>query len=413
MQQESPYEQIGHSLYRFQSALRESGSSLEEFIEAHYHRRWESDALYRVMAVRTSLVGGMQEYLARKGLLNLERVQLSLVTDPLAHDVEHTPSVHFKGQPYVTTHSMIYSKFLACHNPRISGVFVDSPNIRLEIASPDGGQRGKYLIDFSQLDVEVRRRRGVGLDDYYDRPEEVAGILREDYRTALRFFEGMVRAGVERVLERDEEHLEGLGVALELPAGEFPLFYLDEGLAKHGRHEVEARLGEETGSPFFWIGGLMRENYDLIYPYLRRDGTRRSVSDFTSREIFNYDLCIKSTVRATGKQTLAREVLSGAIREWLPEPIVARLLDNRILPAAPVFSDGGIENLDELGGYGPFLMVANRRDAEGRSTFPDTFGGGIGVERTLWALLRGPQVEHIEDVTCFGKNPDSHPLYLF
>jgi hypothetical protein len=63
---------------------------------------------------------------------------------------------------------------------------------------------------------------------------------------------------------------------------------------RHGRTDVEAKLGEETGSPFFWAGGHMRENYDLIYPYLRRDGTRRAMEEFTSREIYNFDLCARS-----------------------------------------------------------------------------------------------------------------------
>jgi aspartyl/asparaginyl-tRNA synthetase len=411
--QDEAYTHIGQSLFHFQAALQTNGSNLAEFIEQSYAERWCSDALYHVMAVRTSFVSGMQDFLIRRGLLNLERVQMSLVTDPLAHDVEHTPSIPYKGQEYVTTHSMIYSKFLACHNPRIPGVFVDSPNIRLEIASPDGEQRGKYLVDFSQLDVEVRRNRGVDLETYFDRPNEVTDLLRADYEGATRFFEEMFRGGLERVLEWNEDDLAALGVAVDIPAEPFPLFYLDEAQEKFDRSEIEARLGEQTDAPFFWIGGLMRENYDLIYPYLQRDGSRRDLASFTSPEIFNYDLCVKSRPRTGGQSTPAKEVLSGAIREWLPEPIIARLLDNRILTTAPVFRDGGIENIDELGGYGPFLMMTHRRDARGQTTFPDTFGAGIGIERALWAFLRGPEVQHIEDVTCFGKNPDSHPLYLF
>jgi aspartyl/asparaginyl-tRNA synthetase len=410
--QERPYERIGRALYRYQSALRENGTSLRDYIERRYLQRWESDGIYRVMAIRTALMSGMQEFLVKERLLNLERVQMSLVTDPLAHDVEHVPSFDYKGHPYVATHSMIYSKFLACHNPHLRGVFVDSPNIRLEVEMPDRAQPGKYLADFSQLDVEVRRNRGVTQDDYYDRPAEVGEILRSDWEEALRFFEGMVRAGVGRALDTSEEHLEALGVRLEVPDGPFPVFPLDEAVERHGRADVEAKLGAETGSPFFWVGGLMRENYDLIYPYLRRDGTRRTMEEFTSREIYNFDLCARS-LPLTGASTPAREVLSGAVREWLPDPIVARLLDNRVIPKAPIFRDGEIENIDELGGYGPFLMVACRRDEAGQPTFPETFGGGIGVERFLWSILRGPVVETIEDVTCFGKNPDGPGLYLF
>lgn len=407
------YGQIGQSMLAFQSALQGRGTDLASFLESAYMDRWGSDTLLQVMAIRTSFLSGMQDHLIRLGLLNLERVQISLLTDPLAHEVEHTPTVAYKGQSYVTTHSMIYSKLLACTHPRMPGVFVDSPNLRLELPSTDGSQRGKYLVDFSQLDVEVRRNRGVHLDDYFDRPKEIRELLREDLEGALRFFEGMFRAGIERVLERNEVEVKALGVTIEPPSGPFPVFDLDDALTRHDRREVEAGLGMETDSPFFFVTGLMRENYDLVYPFLRRDGTRCPLSEVPSRDVYNYDLCVKSTLRSTGRATPAKEVLSGGIREWLPEPIVARLLDNCIIRTPPLISGGIIQNIEELGGYGPFLLVAHRRDVDGHSTFPDTFGGGVGIERALWAMLRGPLVQQIEDVTYFGKNPDSHPLYLF
>jgi hypothetical protein len=53
------------------------------------------------------------------------------------------------------------------------------------------------------------------------------------------------------------------------------------------------------------------------------------------------------------------------------------------------------------------------KDENGAPTFPETFGGGIGVERTLYALCRGPKLDKIDDITFFGKNPDSHQLYMF
>jgi len=72
-----------------------------------------------------------------------------------------------------------------------------------------------------------------------------------------------------------------------------------------------------------------------------------------------------------------------------------------------------IENINQLGGYGPFLLAVLMKDDTGRSTFPETYGGGIGIERTIYTLCRGPKVEKIDDVTFFGKNPDSHQIYLF
>ena len=129
--------------------------------------------------------------------------------------------------------------------------------------------------------------------------------------------------------------------------------------------------------------------------------------------IYNYDLCAKSIIRETGAQTPGLEILSGAVREWLYEAIVERLLDNGIIPVKPVIQDGNIKNIDELGGYGPFLLMTAKKDSQGRSAFPETFGGGIGVERALYAILRGPVLNKIDDITCFGKNPDSHQLYMF
>jgi aspartyl/asparaginyl-tRNA synthetase len=402
---------IGQSLFGFQSALKEAGSSLEDYLDKYYFHKWAGDALYAAMSLRTTFVNAMHQFLADEGLFNLERVQMSPVTDPLAHDVEYVPNIHYKGQLYVMTHSMIYSKFLALHNPRIRGIFVDSPNIRLEIESPDREQRGKYLIDFSQMDVEVRRNRGIDLEAYLKEPDKVKEILREDMEAGMDLFERLIIHAMTMLVEKNEEDLKRLGVAIEVPRQPFPRFRCDESKRKHGRG-YETKLGEEVDSTFFWITGLLRENYDLVYPYLRPEG-KVSLSEVGSDMIYNYDICAKSIIRDTGKQSPALEILSGAVREWIYEAIVERLLDNGIIPARPVIYEGNIKNIDELGGYGPFLMMTARRDAQGASTFPETFGGGIGIERALYAISRGPVLSKIDDLTCFGKNPDSHQLYMF
>ncbi len=398
---------IGKSLTGFQASLNKFGSSLDDYLAEHYVGKWTRDATLAALAIRTTFVGELHAFLIEEGLLNIDRVQLSLITDPLAHDIEHLPTIAYKGHRYVTTHSMIYLKFMACHHPDVKGVFVDSPNIRLEVESPTREQRGRYLIDFSQVDVELRRNSGLSLDDYYDRPERVRESLDADMERAFDLFERMLERAVSAVATRNATELKRLGVALETPTRPWPRFRLDEAIARYGLSKGEVQLGEETDACFFWITGLMRENYDLIYPYLARDGSRRSLDSFPSADIYNYDICARGIRLDNGKRTPAREILSGALREWLYEPIVERLLDNRILPAAPEIVDGNVMNLDALGGYGPFLLLA------ARGGFPDTFGGGVGLERSLWALLQGPEIERIEDVTLFGKNPDSHPIYLF
>jgi aspartyl/asparaginyl-tRNA synthetase len=402
---------IGQSLFSFQAALKQTGSSLAEHLDRYYYRKWVSDTLYAAMSLRTTFVTAMHQFLTEEGLFNMDRLQLSPVTDPLAHDVEYVPNIHYKGQLYVMTHSMIYAKFLACHHPRVKGIFVDSPNIRLEIESPDRTQRGKYLIDFSQMDVEVRRNRDVDLETYLKEPEKVKPILAEDMERGMDLFERLIVHAMTRIVEKNEEDLKALGVAIEVPERPFPRFKWDEAKRKYGVG-YEIKLGEQTKACFFWITGLLRENYDVIYPYLGSEG-KIPLSQVNSDMIYNYDICAKSIVRDTGNQTPALEILSGAVREWIHEAIVERLLDNGIIPARPVIFEGNIKNIDELGGYGPFLLMTSRKNTQGKPTFPDTFGGGIGVERTIYAICRGPQLKKIDDITCFGKNPDSHQLYMF
>jgi aspartyl/asparaginyl-tRNA synthetase len=404
---------IGEDLFHFQASLIQSGTNFEEFIRDNYVNKWIGDNIYAAMAIRTSFVTALHDFLTNEGLLNLERIQMSPITDPLAHDVEHVPTIHYKGMPYVTTHSMIYHKFMACFNPRLKGIFVDSPNIRLEIESPQRKQRGKYIIDFSQIDIEIRRNRGITFEQYKNEVDKVKGILKEDLEKAIDFFERMLIAGVTAILEKNEPELKDLGVALEVPKQPFPRLKHDEILKKYGLTDLDAKAGEEVSTQFFWVVGLMRENYDLIYPYIHPDESKIPISSFTSDMIYNYDICAKTKVRKTGKYSPAIEILSGAIREWLYEPIIERLIDNKVLLERPVFKDGNISNIEILDGYGPFLTTVAMKDTSGKPLFPDTYGGGVGIERFLYAILRGGKIEKIDDVTCFGKNPDSYPIFLF
>jgi aspartyl/asparaginyl-tRNA synthetase len=404
---------IGESLYRFQSAINESGLSLEDYIKEHYLNKWMSDELCRASAIRTTFVNAVHQFLIGEGLFNLEKVMLSIITDPLAHDIEHTPSIQYKGHTYLTTHSMIYSKFLACTNPGITGIFVDSPNIRLEIESPMRIQRGRYLADFSQIDVELRRNRGITLDEYYNKRAKVVEVLNEDMNKIMNFFERMIVSACEEVNKKNAADLNSLDVVLEVPKIPFPVFRKDECVAKHGLRGFEEQTGAETGSQFFWIRGLLRENYDLVYPYLLPGGKKIDPGKAVSSDIFNYDMLVKGINKKGGKHSPAQEILSGAVREWLFEPIIERIIDNKVLPSRPVIKNGNIENINELGGYGPFLYFASMKKEDGSPLFPETMGGGIGIERTLYTILQGEKIKKIDDITFFGKNPDSHPLYLF
>ena len=404
---------IGDSLSRFQSAIQQAGGTMTDFINTNYIGKWTSDSIYHAMAIRTTFVNAMHNFLTDEGLLNMERVSLSPVTDPLAHDIEHGPMISYKGHPYKTTHSMIYSKFLACFNPKTKGVFCDSPNIRLELESPTGEQRGKYLIDFSQMDIEFKRKHEITLESYYNDPADTISKLKEEKEIALSFFEKMIVAAVSKVVEKNSDSISALGLKMEIPTIPFPRVTKDEAIRRTGTKVFEQPIAKEMGSQFFWVTGLMRENYDLIYPYLKEDGTKRPISDFSSEDIYNYDLCAQS-IQADGSYGKCFEVMSGAIREWLYEPIIERLIDNKIIKTKPRFSlSGEIENMEELEGYGPFLIASKAKNRDGKALFPATAGGGLGIERCLFALLNGPVIKKVDDVTLFGKNPDSAPIYLY
>jgi hypothetical protein len=87
---------IGEDLFHFQASLIESGSSFEEFVRENYVNKWIGDTIYSAMAIRTTMVTAITNYLTDEGLFNLERILISPITDPLAHDVEHVPSIHYK-----------------------------------------------------------------------------------------------------------------------------------------------------------------------------------------------------------------------------------------------------------------------------------------------------------------------------
>ncbi len=65
------------------------------------------------------------------------------------------------------------------------------------------------------------------------------------------------------------------------------------------------------------------------------------------------------------------------------------------------------------------LWIGNRRSSRNGGYYSwiirvrPEIDGGIGIKRSLFALLKGEKIEKADDVTFFGKNPDSHPVYVY
>ena len=381
--------EVGNHLLNLQRGLRKDGTSLLDFLDERYHSKWIGKDIFHVMQVRTVMMQTVTNNLIKAGLLNMEGVQMSLITDPLNHDVESTPHVDYLGWKYTLTHSMIYAKFLALMNPNFEGVFVDSPNIRLEMRDVHSRNRNKYLADFRQVDIELKRSGIDRSDENYQDTVLHQKLLERDMELAFNFFEKLFVAIVTDINEHAADALEKLEVTLEVPKTPFPRFYLDDAFAKYGK-DYEKVIHKQEGHSFFWVLGLLRENYDAVYPFDPKN------TNPPSKTIYNYDLCCNGW-----------ELMSGAVREWNFNTIVERLLANRILSEAPVLKGGCIQNIEKLGGYGPFLMMAMQPE------FSATWGGGFGIERSLFAFTQGPHIKSIEDVTLFGKNPDASQVFPF
>ncbi|MGB9695130.1 MAG: asparagine synthetase A [Caldisericaceae bacterium] len=104
-----------------------------------------------VLRIESDLMLSMGQFLRGEGFVEILPVIISPITDPLNHSVVDA-KIEYYGGFYSLTKSMIFHKQLSLEvTPRI---FSFSPNVRLETA--DRATSGKHLIEFTQLDLEVR-----------------------------------------------------------------------------------------------------------------------------------------------------------------------------------------------------------------------------------------------------------------
>jgi len=77
------------------------------------------------------------------------------------------------------------------------------------------------------MDIEVRRNRGIDLETYLHKPDQVEEILGEDMATAKDLFERVLIFSMARVMEKNKDELKALGVAIEILKQPFPTFAYD------------------------------------------------------------------------------------------------------------------------------------------------------------------------------------------
>lgn len=208
-----------------------------------------------VLEISSELISSMGQFLRRKGFIEILPVIISPITDPLNHSVFEANIEYYDGK-YSLTKSMIFHKQLAMRiHPKI---FSFSPNIRLE--TEDKKDSGRHLIEFTQLDLEMRE------------------ATRDDVMTLV---EEMLTVAFENLEEKFGNLLREMNPYFSTPKAPFERVKYLEALEKYGP-DFESVLSKRAIQPFWLIdipiddrefydklddNGKTLRDMDLVYPY--------------------------------------------------------------------------------------------------------------------------------------------------
>jgi asparaginyl-tRNA synthetase len=237
--------------------------------------------LKTIMKIQSAALNAIEGFMYSRGILHLMPVMLSPVTDPLNHKV-YDSSIEYLGQKLELTKSMILHKQLAMINDSIPGIYVVSPNIRLEVE--ECAKTGRHLIEFSQVDIELCR---ASYREFMDFTEElfshVFSLVRKDCIKELQELEREIKP-------------------LRKP---FKVFDSSKLKKKYGE-DFERIVSEKEKQPF-WIMDYSREFYDR--------------QDKKTKKHINYDLVYPEGFG---------EALSGGEREFEYETIKRKMMERKM-----------------------------------------------------------------------------------
>ncbi len=238
-----------------------------------------------ILRVQSAVLRSLHDFMWNENMVQLMPVMLSPFTDPLAHPV-YDSSLEYEGQRLELTKSMILHKQLSLMREDLSGIYIVSPNIRLEVG--ETGSSGRHLIEFSQVDIELK------------------GASAKDFRSHL---ERLYAHMFAYVRSECAESLERLGREVKLPSAPFPVYDSGELEEKFGADwEREISLAEKQP---FWVLDHYREFYDKEDPE-------------TGKHV-NYDLMYPEGLG---------EALSGAERETDYEVIMRKMSERKTDPSS-------------------------------------------------------------------------------
>lgn len=233
------------------------------------------DQIETTLRVQTEVLKSIHDFLYRKGLIQLMPVILSPITDPLCHPVYET-HIEYLGQKLQLTKSMIFHKQIAIATLDVKGIYIMSPNIRLELI--DLKNSGKHLTEFTQLDIELKGA------------------------TACEFM-SLIEELIIHIFQRIKEFCKDEFSDIHVPQKPFSIY---------NSWDLREKFGNEFGSMIsslevdpFWITDFEREFYD------REDPDRKG-------HYINYDLYYPEGFG---------EALSGGERDYKYKTLVRKILE--------------------------------------------------------------------------------------
>ena len=184
-----------------------------------------SEKLKRAVKIQGEIIHFSRKFLKQKGFTEILPVIISPITDPLT-DYRVRGEIECYGFKYQITKSMIFHKQISLLSvPRI---FSFSPNVRIESASRQ--KSGKHLIEFVQLDIEMKE---AGREDIMKLGEELLVYVLKNIKTMCR------------------EDLEFFGRDLKIPKKPFDKVSYQGAVRRYGA-DYETRLSKKAEEPI-WI----------------------------------------------------------------------------------------------------------------------------------------------------------------
>ncbi len=251
--------------------------------------------LRTILKIQSAALKAVDSFMYSRGILHLMPVMLSPVTDPLSHGV-YDSSIIYLDQKLELTKSMILHKQLVMMSNSIPGVYIVSPNIRLE--SEECAKTKRHLIEFSQVDIELPKASS----------REFMDFTEELFSYVFSF-----------VKKECEKELKELGREIKLPKKPLKVFDSSELRKKYGE-DFERIISEKEKHPF-WITDHYREFYDKEDPKTKKH--------------INYDLVYPEGFG---------EALSGGEREFEFKVIKRKMLERKT----------------DLSAFAPYLSVAEK-----------------------------------------------------